>query len=63
MKKLKGIIIGVLAAAVLTGCSGSANSGKEYVQGVLDVAYNKGTDGYVKAADVKEKKLLKMYVK
>lgn len=49
-KRVIGLILGMaMAATAMTGCGSSGNSA-DYVQGVLDVAYNKGTDTYVKAA-------------
>lgn len=53
-RKLAGMILGVvLAVTALGGCSKSGNS-STYLKGVLDVAYNKGTQDYVKAAGAKE---------
>ena len=54
MKWMKMITVTLLTAIILAGCSGSDSSKAEYVQGLLDIAYNKGTEVYVKAADVKE---------
>lgn len=53
-KRVAGIVLSVtLLAAGLTGC-GSSGDAADYVKGLMDVAYNKGTEVYVRAADVKE---------
>lgn len=53
-RKLAGLILSVvMAASALTGC-GSSGDGADYVKGVLDVAYNQGTESYVDVAGVKE---------
>lgn len=55
-KRLAGILMGIiLAATALTACGSKAEgSAQTYVKGVLDVAYNKGTEDYVKATGAKE---------
>lgn len=53
-KRLAGIILSVvMLAAGLTGC-GSSDDAATYVKGLMDVAYNKGTEDYVEASGVKE---------
>lgn len=62
MKKVVApVTLCVLLAVSLMGC-GSSNSAKgaaQYVQGVLDITYQKGTDAYVKAAGADKADALK----
>lgn len=52
------ISVMLLSVLFLTSCSGSGD-GADYVKGILDIAYNKGTESYVKATDVKEEEAKK----
>lgn len=53
-KRLAGLWIAVvMLASVLISCSSSKDA-EAYVKGVLDIAYNKGTEDYVKATGAKE---------
>lgn len=53
-KRLAGLLVSaIMAVSVLTGC-GSSSDVAAYTKGVLDVAYNKGTDDYVKATGAKK---------
>lgn len=53
-KRLAGLLVSaVMALSVLTGC-GSSGDADAYTKGVLDIAYHKGTEEYVKVTGAKK---------
>lgn len=53
-KRLAVLILSlILVMTAFAGC-GSSGDAEAYVKGLMDIAYNKGTEAYVKAAGVKK---------